>query len=103
MARREQPFRPRFYSLVMVETSSPSYIWTVSRGAKQLGLLVQRTPSILVMCFPLEGLVRTTSSPRVVARIVALLSIAKEPPVKIGPMTFPTSKVVFRGCFVDML
>lgn len=63
----------------------------------------RHTPSILVICSPLEGFVRTTSSPSVVAKMLAPLSIAKEPPVNRGPITFPTSNVVFKGCFVAIL
>lgn len=58
------------------------------------------TPSICARCRPLAGLVRMASSPKVVARICAPLSIDTEPPVKIGRMTRSTSKVVFKGCFV---
>lgn len=61
------------------------------------------TPSIVVIFSPLEGLVRTTSSPRVVARMLALLSMAIAPPVNIGAMTLPTSNVVLRGCFAAIL
>ena len=61
------------------------------------------TPSIVVIFSPLEGLVRTTSSPRVVARMLTLLSIAIAPPVNIGAMTLPTSNVVLRGCFAAIL
>lgn len=60
--------------------------------------LKTHTPSILARCLPLEGEVRMASSPRVVARILAPLSIVTDPPLCMGLMTLSISNVVFAGC-----
>lgn len=51
----------------------------------------------------MAGFVRIASSPIVVARICAPLSIDTEPPVNIGRMTLSASKVVRKGCFAAIL
>lgn len=58
------------------------------------------TPSIFAKSLPVVRSVNTASSPRVEARILAPFSSDTEPPVKIGWITWSTSKVVLYCCLV---
>jgi hypothetical protein len=55
------------------------------------------SPSTFPRCFPVFRSVKTTSSPKEVARTRAPLSRPTAPPVNIGLMTSATSNVVLKG------